>query len=421
MKELLLEIWASIKRNKLRTFLTGFSIAWGIFMLIILLGSGNGLQNGVMSNFASMNFNTISVGGHQTQLPYKGFQKWRWIRLTFDDMTALQDEFKENIESISAVLYKSSMPMSYGSEYVTANLQGITPGYDVLEGSTIEQGRSINAADMKEKRKVAVIDESTLKTMFKGEDPIGKMIIIDKIGYTVVGTYRSPRNWGSGYIYVPASTIATVYYGNEPYINDMQIIAKGIETREASEQMCDRIRKFLAARHTFSPEDPGGVWIWSAIENYLEVMMVFNGIKLFIWIIGLGTLMAGIVGVSNIMLVTVRERTNEFGVRKALGARPSSLVKLVLLESLIITAIFGYIGMIGGVGIMEVVNFYLERSAENAAATGDKFVTFLNPTLNLSITLSATITLIVAGMIAGYIPARRAARLKTIDAMRHNK
>ena len=391
MREQLQEIASTISRNKLRTFLTGFSVAWGIFMLIVLLGSGNGLRNAMQDSFGDLAVNSMQVYGGRTSMPYKGFQSGRNITPNLDDIQVLTNEFPDQIDQIAASVYHWGANLAYGREYNTANLYGVTPKFPEIKGVRVTAGRFINETDIKERRKVVVLDDMTSKTLFKGADPIGKVIQIDKMGYTVVGLYKGNNYSYTPRIYSPISTVFQIYMANKRDVGDLSFTVKDIRTDEQSKDFKDRLYARLGAAHTFSPDDKSAMYIWDVMENYKQGQMIFNGIALFIWIIGIGTLIAGIVGVSNIMLVTVRERTFEFG----------------------------YIGMIGGVGIMELVNFFMERAAANAPQ--DSFEMFKNPTLDLSVTLSATLVLIVAGMIAGYVPARRAARIKTIDAMRHNK
>lgn len=418
MREQLQEIFATIRRNKLRTFLTGFSVAWGIFMLIVLLGSGNGLKHGITDNFSDGMLNTMTLYGGYASMPYQGFQTGRWIRLNEQDMKMLRTSFPNQIKDITALASHGNSQMAYGTEYYSTTLYGVTPEYAPIDGITLTSGRFINETDVKERRKVVVLDKLATTTLFKEEDPVGKTILIDKMGYTIVGTYKSNEYFQSSNVYVPLSTLFLIYMGDKRDVNNITFTVEGVNTTEQSDAFKEKIRARLGAAHRFDPEDRQAIWIRDRMENYKDTMLIFNGITIFIWIIGIGTLIAGIVGVSNIMLVTVRERTFEFGIRKAMGAKPSSLIKLVLLESILITATFGYIGMIGGVSIMEIVNLFVERAA---AASPDDFQMFKNPTLDLSTMLSATLVLVVAGMIAGYVPARRAAQIKTIDAMRHNK
>ena len=415
MREQFQEIFATIKRNKLRTFLTGFSVAWGIFMLIILLGSGNGLKHGITDNFSDGALNTITLYGGYASMPYQGFQNGRRIRLNERDMEILKTTFPNQIKDITALAYHGNSQMAYGKEYYSTNLYGVTSEFAPIDGIILTSGRFINETDVKERRKVVVLDKLATTTLFKDEDPVGKTVLIDKMGYTVVGTYKSNEYFQSSNVYVPLTTMFLIYMGDKREVNNIAFTVEGIETTEQSDAFKEKIRARLGAAHSFNPEDRQAMWINDRMENYKDTMLIFRGITIFIWIIGIGTLIAG---VSNIMLVTVRERTFEFGIRKAMGAKPVSLIKLVLLESILITGTFGYIGMIGGVGIMEIVNLFVERAA---AASPDDFQMFKNPTLDLSTMLSATLVLVIAGMIAGYVPARRAAQIKTFDAMRHNK
>ncbi len=418
MRELFQEIMASASRNKLRTFLTGFSVAWGIFMLIVLLGSGNGLKNGVMSNFSDRTQNSMATYGGHTSMPYKGYEKGRAIYQKGGDTAALRRTFPQ-IGDIAAHAGHYGSELSYGKNYTKASLNGVSPEYAAIEGIKLQEGRFINAMDIKERRKVIVIDQTAANALFGGQSGIGREIVLDKMVYTVIGLCKV-RSWGNdARCYLPLSTLQQTYQGGSENIGQIVFTLDGIDDKKQSEAFEAELRKDMAARHSFDPEDQSACYIWDRLLQYMQTMMIFNGITMFVWIIGIGTLTAGIVGVSNIMLVTVRERTAEFGIRKALGARPSSVVRLILVEAVVVTAFFGYVGMVAGVGLMELVNFFMERSA--AAAPADSFSTFKNPTLDLPVVITATIVLVVAGVIAGYVPARRAARLKTIDALRFNK
>lgn len=397
--------------------MTGFSVAWGIFMLIILLGSGNGLMNGVSSNFSSRATNSMTISAGETSIAYKGYQAGRRIKMYLSDVEALKNQNPE-INLISTEFHKWGEQLSTGKEYMDVILSGVSPDFLTIQGVKTLSGRAINNSDLSELRKVVMIDEAAEKTLFKGKNPVGQKVNIRNSAYTVIGVCKTNEWNNNSKCFLPLTTVNGIFYGNDPDVYDISFTADGLDTRQKNEEFEKRIRTQLAARHDFSPKDEKAVWIDNNQEDYLTTMMVFGGISMFIWVIGIGTLMAGIVGVSNIMLVTVRERTYEFGIRKALGARPGSIVSLILIESVAITAFFGYIGMVLGIGIMEVVNIFIERAA---AASASEFRVFMNPTVNLSIAVSATVVLVVAGLIAGYVPARRAARIKTIDALRFNK
>lgn len=417
MRELLIEIWTSIKRNKLRTFLTGFSVAWGIFMLVILLGSGNGLKNGVTSNFGNRAINSMDIYGGWTSKPYMGYGKDRSIDLKNRDLDILVNEFPE-ITEIAARSWFNSEKATHGSLFINVSLQGVLPKLQKMRGINVVEGRFINQADMQSYRKVMVIDESMQRILFSGASGIGKAVKIGNSTFTVIGIYKADSERNSSMCYIPLSTGQLIYTPSNPYVDTAIFTVEGVSTDAQMDSLEKHITRRLAVEHKFDPTDESAIYLQNNMEQYKNMMVVFNGISIFVWIIGLGTLLAGIVGVSNIMLVTVTERTAEFGIRKALGAKPSSIIRLILTESVLITALFGYIGMVLGVGVMEIVNYVINSSTQTSSQMGTMF---LNPTLDLSVAVSATIVLVLAGLVAGYIPAYRAAQLKTIDALRHNK
>lgn len=420
MKEFILEITSSMKQNKLRTFLTGFSVSWGIFMLMILLGSGNGLRNGVESNFSKTgsSVNTITLWSNSTQIPHMGYAKGRSINLKYNDVDYILDKVEE-VKRIVPERFLSSGNATYSPLNTTISVyaRGTTAGFEIVKSLIFKNGRTLNESDINGNRKVVVINEYAAESLFRNEEPLGKTIAVDDIFYTVVGVYAENNNNGSASVYMPITTSYGIYnIATVREINSLTLEVEGIETLAQSEAVEQKIRATLAEKHSFSPLDVSAVWINNAIEDYMQFLMVFNGINMFIWIIGLGTLMAGIVGVSNIMLVTVRERTNEFGIRKSLGASPSSIVRLIIAESVAITLFFGYTGLVIGAFIMEIVSQVVEMINVNT-----ENVIFTNPTIDLGIVINATIVLVIAGTLAGYMPARKAAMLKTIDAMRYNK
>jgi len=409
------EIFSTMKKNKLRTFLTGFSVAWGIFMLVILLASGNGLKNGVMSNFGDRAVNTVEIWPRRTSKPYQGNPSNRRISLDQKDFDLLDKHVKE-AGNISPRAWAGTT-VSYNFESIGCSFDGVYPTEQVLSGIKIKDGigRFINDADMKERRKVAVIDKRMKEALFKNENPIGKMITANKLNFKVIGVYEG-NNWGNNTrAYIPFTT-AQLLYNRGWGFGSITFSITGLETKEDHENFEKELHKKFAALHQYHPEDTRALGMYNNQENYLQTMGIFNGISFFVWIIGAGTLIAGIVGVSNIMLITVRERTREFGIRKALGAKPASILQLILMESILITSVFGYIGMVFGIGISEMINYGMEMSQ---AAAGDEGMSiFRNPTVELSVAGGATILLVCAGVIAGYFPARKAVKVTAVEAMR---
>jgi putative ABC transport system permease protein len=411
------EILSTIKKNKLRTFLTGFAVAWGIFMLMILLGAGNGLSNGVGSNFEGNAINAMWIWSRETTLPYEGFQPGRRIQLTMDDLEEVSKI--EKIDLISARYWIGDRTYSYQNEYGNYNTQSCHPDYQHIEKLIITKGRFLNEIDMEYNRKVMVIGQDIEEALFKDKDPIGEFIRVGTVPFKVIGVYdeMDPRE-GTRQGLIPIATAQRLFNaGNR--IHNMALTTVDV-TKKESQRVEEEIRLLLAKRHKFDPEDQRAIGIYNSLENYIETMNIFNAIKMFVWLIGIGTLIAGIVGVSNIMLIVVKERTKEIGIRKALGATPGSIIGLVLLESILITALAGYIGMVLGISLMEGVNFMMEQQAQaQVGAGGDQgeIRMFMNPTVDLRIAVSAMLLLVSAGAMAGYIPAKRAASIKPIDAL----
>ena len=412
------EIWSTIKKNKLRTFLTGFSVAWGIFMLIVLLGAGNGLKNGIMSNFRNIGYNRVETWTRYTSKPYQGMQINRKIRYKDEDLKFIPLQNPE-VDLITAVIYRSDT-LSYGEEYNAYSLQGVHPDKAKMDNIEIPigNGRFINEMDERERRKVIVLSPRMKEVLFKGKNPLGEYVKAGEIVFQVVGVYQGEESNYDAPAYIPFHTAQMLYKRGFGFA-DIIFTVKGISTQEEYDAFEKRFRRQIGVRHKFGPEDLRALGMWSSLEEVMMLNGMLNGITLFIWIIGIGTLTAGIVGVSNIMLITVRERTKEFGIRKAIGATPFSILKLIIVESILITAVFGYLGMILGIGLTEGVNTLMEMANVGKEVARDDMSIFLNPTVNLSIALSATALIVVAGVLAGYFPARKAVQITAIEAMRN--
>lgn len=408
------EILSTIKKNKLRSFLTGFSVAWGIFMLMVLLGSGNGLSNGVASNFDGDAKNAMWVWTRQTSMPYGGLKSGRHFDFKIEDYYELKA--LDGVDLISGRYWVGDQNFSYGKEYANYNIQSCHPDYKKIEGYIITEGRFINDIDIQQKRKSIVIGLEMKKALFADESPIGKYVKVGGIPFKVIGVYDvNEQRESSRQGLMPISTAQALFNSNDR-IHSFALTSKDMSKAEnlALEQ---KIWRILASNHRVHPEDQSAIGIYNTLKNYAQTMAIFAAINMFIWLIGIGTLIAGVVGVSNIMLISVKERTKEFGIRKAIGASPRSIVGLVLLEAVLITSVAGYMGMLLGVGLMEVVNMMMMKSMGGG---GSGTTLFLNPTVDLKVAISAMLLLIGAGTLAGYIPARQAASVKPIEAL-HNE
>lgn len=400
------EIFDTISKNKLRTLLTGFSVAWGIFMLVVLLGSGYGLENGVKREFEGDATNYITINSGVTSKPYKGMKAGRRIVFKNEDYENLSNLENVDHTSTRTGIFPNNL-LSYKSEYGNFDIFAISPEYKYVESLEMINGRFLNKNDMDDYRKVVVLGRLVYEALFKNdEDAVDKYIKVSGVPFKVIGVFDDP---GSDRdllrVYIPISTAQKVFnMGN--MIRSIHFNLEG-GTVEQSQRVIEEATAKLSARHKFDPEDLRAIFIFNSLENYQRFMSLFASIRLFIWFIGAGTIISGIVGVSNIMMIVVKERTKEIGIRKALGATPFSIVSLVLQESILITATAGYIGLVLGVGLLELVSKSLPAIDY-----------FANPEINMTVALTATAILVVAGAIAGYVPAKRAASVKPVVALR---
>lgn len=413
MIDLLQEIYASVKKNKLRTLLTGFAVAWGIFILIVLLGAGNGLLNAFKENSGGLSSNSISLYGGYTSVPSHGYQRGRSIDLKNIDIETVENQLGEYLYN-GGGSFNLSRTVSSSTDYIAGNVAGTYPTYKDTEGLIMKEGRYINQADVDQMRRVIVIHEEAGETLFDKAEAIGQTLMIDSLTYQVIGTYEGKGFRSNSDFFIPIQTLKLIY--NKDNLDQITFLLSDKITSEAqNEELEEKLRAVMGQQHKFDKEDKRALWIWNKLQQHLQQLDAATYLTIAIWVIGIFTLLSGVVGVSNIMLITVKERTKEFGIRKAIGAKPNSILRLVLVESVIITTFFGYIGMIAGIGATELLNSYMGNQTVDAGAFSTTI--FTNPTVDISVAIQATLTLIIAGTIAGFIPARKAVKIKPVLAL----
>lgn len=414
MRDLLQEILGTVMRNKLRTVLTGLSVAWGIFILIVLLGAGNGLIHAFELNSGNVVMNSVKVYPGTTTKPWQGMQEGRNVELEQEDCRLTAVRFPDNIMEAGATVSQNAVDITYGKDHVSITLEGVMPSLVQIEGIKLVEGRFINQLDMQGNRKVMVLHKKTVEMLFPRESALGKVIKTNGLAFKVVGIYDD-QNFFSPSVYVPYSTLSLLYAkGN--LVDNLMFTTRGLTDEKTNEHFEDDFRTMLAHRHQFDASDNGAVWIWNRFTQYLQQQQATSILHIAIWVIGIFTLISGIVGVSNIMLITVRERTHEFGIRKALGASPFSILRLIIAESVLITTFFGYVGMVAGILATE----YMDRLFGQQTVDVGVFsaTVFHNPTVDISVAIQATLTLIIAGTLAGFFPARKAVMIRPIEALR---
>ena len=411
------EIYSTIKRNKLRTFLTGFAVAWGIFMLIVLLGAGNGLIHAFEQSASERAMNSIKIFPGWTSKSYDGLKEGRRIRLDNKDLNTTNKNFPDHVIKAGATVYQGGVNLSFGPEYVNLNLSGVYPNHTEVEVVKLFKGRFINEIDIKERRKVIVLHKKTAEILFDKThtDPIGQFVNAGNVAYQVVGLYNDKGDSGDSDAYLPFTTLQTIYNKGDK-LNNLIMTTKNLETIESNEEFEAHYRKVIGANQRFDPTDHSAIWIWNRFTDYMRTQNAMGMLRTAIWVIGIFTLLSGIVGVSNIMLITVKERTREFGIRKALGAKPLSILWLIIVESVAITTLFGYIGMVAGIAVTEWMNSAFGNQTMDAGMFQQTM--FSNPTVDLSVAIQATLTLIIAGTLAGFFPAKKAVSISPIEALR---
>lgn len=417
MRELIKEIWSTSKRNKLRTSLTGFAVAWGIFMLIFLLGAGNGLINAQLQQSTRFLANSMRVFPGETSKAYKGLKEGRSITLNDRDILISNETYGQYVDDVGGRLEQYNVNINYGDNYVASqSLVGVAPTHPKIDKTELIAGRFINEIDMKEQRKNVVLSRSQAKELCKDyRSLVGKNVKISNLNFQVVGIYKDDESRNNTEAFIAYSTIKTIYAKGDD-AGSLEFTIKNLKTQEDNEQFEKNYRASINNNHQAAPDDDRTIWLWN---RYMDNIQMNQGIAIMqtaLWIVGLFTLLSGIVGVSNIMLITVKERTREFGVRKAIGAKPWSILKLIITESIIITSFFGYIGMVCGVAANEIMDATIGHTTIDTGLF--KAAMFVNPTVGLGTCIGATIAIVIAGTIAGLIPAIKAARIRPIEALR---
>ena len=417
MRELIKEIWSTSKRNKLRTSLTGFAVAWGIFMLIFLLGAGNGLINAQLQQSTRFLANSMRVFPGETSKAYKGLKEGRSITLNDKDILISNQTYGQYVDDVGGRLEQNNVNINYGDNYVASqSLVGVAPTHPKIDKTEMIAGRFINEIDMKEQRKNVVLSRSQAKELSKDyHSLVGKNVKISNLNFQVVGIYKDDESRNNTEAFIAYSTIKTIYAKGDD-AGSLEFTIKNLKTKEDNKQFEKNYRASINNNHQAAPDDERTIWLWN---RYMDNIQMNQGIAIMqtaLWIVGLFTLLSGIVGVSNIMLITVKERTREFGVRKAIGAKPWSILKLIITESIIITSFFGYIGMVCGVAANEIMDATIGHTTVDTGLF--KAAMFVNPTVGLGTCIGATIAIVIAGTIAGLIPAIKAARIRPIEALR---
>ncbi|HET7539967.1 MAG TPA: ABC transporter permease [Polyangiaceae bacterium] len=400
------EIFVTLQRNRLRTALTGLSVAWGMMMLVVLLGAGRGLENGAAYEFRDDAVNSLFLYPGKTSRPFAGRGPGRELRLMNDDYAALIRNFP-NIDHISGRFYLwGEFSVSYGNKHAAFDVRGVHPGHQYLEKTIVSSGRFLNEADLGERRKVCVIGSKVADFLFGKSEAQGQYLLIRGLSYKVVGVFEDIGGEAEmKKIYVPITTAQLLY--NQPGRLHQLMFTIGDASLTDSRRLSERVTRFIAARHGISPDDRQALRVQNNIEQFERVNSVFVWLKAFVWLVGVGTLLAGMVGVSNIMLISVTERTREIGIRKALGATPWSIISSVVGEAVVITSVAGYAGLLAGIGLIELAARYLHD------------VPYLRqPDVDLWVALQASALLVCCGALAGFFPARRAAKISPTEALR---
>ena len=412
-----IEVWVTITRNKTRSLMTCFGVFWGILMLVILLGSGTGMKNGFSSMFSGFATNSAFFVTDRTSEPYKGFNKGRYWDMRNRDIESIVKNVP-GIQDISPIIFggRSEKNVVYGQQTGSFNVKGVMPEYFNIDMQEVHYGRLLNEIDMQEKRKVCLIGSRVNETLFRNDNPCGKYIRVNGSYYQIVGVVKqrasniSIGGRGEESVIIPFVTLQQIQNQGDR----INFIGVSVQQGFPVQQVIDEITTILKTQNEISPTDPQAVMVINLAKQFDTFNLLFIGINILVWIVGIGTLLAGIIGVSNIMMVTIKERTKEIGVRRALGAKPSNIISQVMSESVLLTSLAGLMGLTLGVFLLDVINNLL--LAQPASTMETMF--FKNPEISIQVAVAATIIIIISGLIAGLIPAWRALQVKAIDAIR---
>ncbi len=404
------EIFETIRKNKLRTFLTGLSVASGIFILVVLLGIGEGMRNGISREFEQDASNLIFVWPGVTSVEYKGLNPGRRIQMKNEDFNQILLLYGDKIDKTASTYQNWGFVLSYGKENGSYDVRGTFPAYQELENISLTSGRFIDMNDIDNSEKTMVIGHRMKLDLFKDEDPIGKMVQVSGVNFKVIGVYTDPGGEREESRAVIPITTAQKAFGGGNNIDRLYITLKPEDSFDeavaVSTQFSTELSEFLKSRHTVAPDDNSAIHINNSLENAKRFFTLMDMIKYFFWGVGICTIIAGVVGVSNIMLIIVKERTREIGIRKALGAQPLSIIGMILHESIFVTAIAGFAGLIFSLTLLEFIGPAIETQY------------IYNPTVNFTVAINTVVILVIAGAVAGFFPAWRAARIKPITALR---
>lgn len=410
------EIFANLRRNKLRTALTGLSVSVGIFLLIVLLGAGNGLIHAFEHNAGNMALDVVRLWPGFMSKPYDGLGQGHTVRFDNRDLRLTSAGFPGRVLRSTGELSQGSVRVTAGSENATGELRGVFADYADMNKVVVTDGRFVSPLDLSERRKVMVVGRKTAADLFgDARRAVGRLVVADSTVFRIVGVYADRGQMGSLTAYVPFTTLQLIY-NKGVNVESILMRTRGVDTEEADETFRADLRRSMGALHRFAPDDESAIWVYNSTTGAKESAKAMGVLRTALWLVGLLTLLSGVVGISNIMLITVKERTREFGIRKALGAKPRSILGLIIAESVAITTFFGYIGMVAGIGATEWMNAVFGNETVDTGMFQAKM--FANPTVDIGIALQATLTLVVAGTLAGVFPARKATKIKPIEALR---